>query len=644
MGIKTVEPGTKKSKAVAEKTSLRWFSQPTSKGAASSLYAAATSTELWSYNRRQLSLVCTRYMTDRTIPAVYGFAMSQRASSLAATLNNAIYSPPVFNVIATAADVLSTRIWKNRPFITVTPNNGDFKARQAAKNLGIYVDGLFEQLDFWNTVEQIGIDCMTTGTGIIKVSEGLDKQIKLTRVLESEVLISEEEAAYGNPRSMIQRVFLNREDLASMYKDDPAALAAITKAAPVFAGFSYGSDPDYNDIIPLIEGWRLPLADGSPGRHILAVGDYPLVDESFTKDDFPFVVIRYKQLSFSWFGQGLAEQLLPIQREICRLTDAISENTKRMAWPRVLVHTSAQMNPNSLRGPGIVYWNGTQKPDFVSPTANSAEIYAYLESLIVRAFKRAGISEQAAGGVKPPGLDSGRALETWNQIDDARHIDLGQRLEGFVTRTAEKVIELASKLKPTVTTAGRTRQVIDWDEAKFVTNKFAIKAFPISRLSQTESARQQQIDDWYANGVITKLQQLKLQQVPDTQGFIDLATASSNDIQDTLDTIVETQTYVPPDPAQDLKEALQEAQSRYLLEKTYKSPRKVLNLLIQFKQAVADLLDLNNTPAAPDATSPANAAGIGIQPPAVPPQADPSVVVPPPAQVLPAQGLPGSGQ
>ncbi len=638
MGIETVDPQDKKSKAVAEKISLRWYSKETSKSAASSLFAAATAVELWSYNRYQLSIVCTRYMTDRAIPSIYGYAMSQRVSSLAATLNNAVYSPPVFNVIATAADVLSTRIWKNRPFITVTPNDGDYKARTAAKSLGIYVDGLFDQLDYWNLVETIGIDCMTTGTGIIKISEGLDGNIKLTRVLESEILISDEEAAFSNPKSMIQRVFVNKEDLAAKYKDDPDALAAIKSAASVFAGYSYNSEPNYSDIIPLVEGWRLPLPDGSPGRHMLCVGNYPLLDESYTDEDFPFVVIRYKQLSLSWFGQGLAEQLLPLQREICRVTDAISENTKRNAWPRVLVHTGAQMNPNSLKGPGIVYWNGTQKPDFVTPTANNQEIYQYLETLIVRAFKRAGISEQAAGGVKPPGLNSGRALETWNQIDDARHIDLGQRLEDFVTRTAEKVIKLASKLKPTVTTAGRTRQVIDWDEAKFITNKFAIKAFPISRLSQTESARQQQIDDWYANGVINKLQQLKLQQVPDTQGFIDLATASSNDIQDTLDTIVETQAYIPPDPAQDLKEALEAVQSRYLLEKTYKTPRKVLNLLLQWKQAVADLLQLNTvTPAAPQAVSPG---AIGIQPPTVTPQADPSVVAPPPVQVLPQQGQP----
>jgi len=628
-----------KGKAV-QSVSHRWFSEETSAGAASALMAAATSLELWSYQRREMSLLCTRYMTQRDLPATYGFAMSQRASNAAMTFRNAVFAPPVFNVIATAADVLSARIWKNRPFITITPNDGDFKARNAAKDLGAYVDGLFDKLGFWNILETVGIDCMTTGTGIVKISEGLDGEIKLTRVLDSEILINEVDAAYGDPRSLIQRVFLNREDLASAYKDDPEAVAAINSAACVFDGYSYsGSDSNNTDIIPLVEGWKLPLSDGTKGRHMLVVGNHALLDEKWTDKEFPFAVIRFKQLSFSWFGQGMAEQLLPIQRDINRLTATIQESQKRVAWPRVLIPSTAQVNPNSLYGPGIVSYHGQQPPSFVAPVANSPELYVYLETLIQRGFRRAGISEPAAAGAKPAGLNSGKALETWNQIDDARHIDLGQRLEDFVTCVAVKAIELASKLKPSVTTPGSRRQQIDWDEARFITNKFAIKAFPISRLSQTEAARQQQIDTWYANGVITKEQQLRLQQVPDTQGFVDLITASANDIQQTLDEIVQQQKYNPPDTAQDLKSALEAVQSRYLQEKTNKSPRKVLTLLLQWEQAVKDLISDASAPANDNGAPAQSPAGsVGLQAPATPPGGP----APPPAQVAPGQAPPAA--
>ena len=97
----------------------RWWNAPTSSLAAE-LTTAASMIERWSWNRRWLNMVCQRYVTGRDVQASYNFAMVRRPSALT-RLRNATWNPPNDNGIATCADVYSSRVWKNRPFVQVLP-------------------------------------------------------------------------------------------------------------------------------------------------------------------------------------------------------------------------------------------------------------------------------------------------------------------------------------------------------------------------------------------------------------------------------------------------------------------------------------------------------------------------------------------
>lgn len=610
----------------------RWWEE--SEGTvAGAMASAAGAIEKYGWPRRWLNLTCTRYMTGREMSSLYAYSMAKRPASLSRAYAAAEWRPPTDNVIATCADVFSARIWKQRPFIIVVPYAGNFKARVKAKKLARFCDAVFAEAKFWDTYELNGIDAMTTGDAFVKVHESLsDKgKIAITRVLADEILVNEEEALYGQPRSLLQRCFIHREELISKYGTTPALRDSIWKAPGAYPGLYFGGDLNAQDVVPFVEGWHLAGWNSQTdkeeeGRTVVAIGDVMLDDRKWTKNRFPFAHLQFKQLTTGYFGQGLAEQLLSYQAELNRYDEADWENQRRISWPRVLNPIGSMASKAALSGVsgGVIDHAPNMEPKFIFPEATSPLAEARRERIKRSAYRRAGISETAAAGEKPGGLNSGAAIMAWATVDDSRHVDLGQRGEDYVTDVANLVFDLAEEIKPKVRLPGRTVQEIAWDDVRMANNLYAARAFPMSRLPQLPAARQQTIANWYADGQIDKATKMRLEQVPDTEGYADIATAARDDIEMVLDAIVEEGDYLPPEPFEDLKAALSIAQSRYLQERARGCPEDRLDLLLHWIMQCDEQL--------------AEGAGVvGIQPPAVNPAA-------PPPQTTPSQGPPAQLQ
>jgi hypothetical protein len=159
----------------------------------------------------------------------------------------------------------------------------------------------------------------------------------------------------------------------------------------------------------------------------------------------------------------------------------------------------------------------------------------------------------------------------------------------------------------------------------------------MSRLPQLPAARLQQVADWYQDGIIDKSTKLRLEQVPDTQGYANLFTAAEDNIHRTIDLIIEDAEYEPPEPYQDLKKGIQIGQSRWLQERDRKTPQDRLDLLMQLVMQAQELTEQGNPPPTVgiQAREPfAPAAGAPPGGPAVPVGA-PGAAMPTPAQIAP---------
>ncbi len=589
----------------------------------------AISIEKWQWSHRYASLVYARYMSGRDTMGAYAYSVSARPYSVSLATDAAVWRPPTYNAIATVGDVYATRIFKNRPFIDCIPlGEGGFKGRVRAKKLTKFGDAVFYATKFWETCETLGYDCMEQGAGIIKTHEDQSKPGTMahTRVLADELLIDDIEGLYGDPHSILQRAFMHRRDVAELarrvIKDEKKleqALTAIKNAQSVQPAFG-PVDRSYSQIMPLIEGWSKPLGN-APGKHILVIQGFALINEAWTHRWFPFSILRFKPLTTNWKGQGLVEQCLPLQAELDRCMSSNSESNERVGYPRVFVEAGSQVGVESLAGlpGGVITYTGTA-PVFTTPPSIGADNLQWFNIIEQRLFKRAGISEAAAGGVKPQGLNSGAALMAWAQIDDTRHVDLSQRFESFVEDVFMKTCAVAEDVKPKVVCPGAYGQVIDWEDAKMTVNlddltssAFRARAFPMSRLPQTIAGREQQISDWLANGQITREQAMRAGLIPDTESLGDLQTAVQDAIDYQLDCIIDEGEFLAPNPFGDPALTLQTAQSRYLRESTLDTPKDRLRLLLQYIQCASDNISDASAPvpgpvglqgAAPAAPSP----------------------------------------
>ena len=613
------------SKKDATKTTSRkaanWATAP--KGPAGQASEAARMLQTWmdgienqSWARRWADYTFFRYMTGRpTGPASYSYSSTSRPAS-ANVYSRAVFQTPRYNVLRQCASALAVRLFKStRTFLQVNPiADGSFRDRVKAKGLTRWLDAAFYDLKLWPMIEKAGADSRMWGSGWLKVDVSPDKKsIKVTRVIKDEVVVDENETNASEwPKKLGIRVFMHREELEDAFGDIPGALEAIANAPKSNNGFYFG-DLDCTDILVLRESWALPVGKRK-GRHLLTIGNFALVDEEYTRDHYPLARLLFEDEGF--YGMGMAEMVLGLQREVDRVLAANWENVRRAAWPRIGIAAGSNVNEAQLADTsnGIYHYTGTA-PKFDFPKSIDPEMRAYLNETIQRIKDTFRLGDAMVTGQNPK-LTSGTAIDKMEDAADGAHVNLSQYIEDFVEQIGVLLVEAAEICKPVVTLPGRRIQQIKWDDVQIARSSYSLRAFPVGRLSQSIAVKQQQIQTWLAAGRISQATAMRLEQVPDVDGYQDLANASQDYIAMVLDLAIDDGVYSPIEPWCDLEAALEQIQSRYLTEKTQKTPQDRLDLVLHLMSQTQELIDEANPAPAPG-TGPA-AAGFGIQPPAGP--------------------------
>lgn len=591
------------------------------------LAGVAAHLESFDYERRSRNLVYARLSTNRDLPNIYGLSLTR---SNVRAMDFSDWRAPVFNVVGSSVETLVNKVGRNKPWILFLTDGGDFSARIAGKKWSRFTDGVFHETDTYRLTRQACQDALTYGDGLVKVTASLDgKSIVHDVVLPDEILIDPWDALYFGkwPRSLIHRTFVSRTELLSIFGDDEKAKFAIETApgsyqGPMWAGPTTNAQ---TAMVAVIEAWKLPDADGTPGRHVLCISDkIALVDEKYKRTRFPFAKMSCVSAGRGFWNIGIPEILGPFQANINRTQAVIDECQRRMATGRWLVPTTSGVTDDSLgsRAAGIIRHNPGQPPTFVVPSAVPPELYQHLETTISRAYKRVGISELAAQAMKPAGLNSGEALRAFESSESERYVTLGMALEDFCVDIAKLDLELAEEIKPTVK-APRSGgiDVIDWKEIQGLKTKDAVmKAFPISSLPSSPAGRLQRAAEMFQTGQISKDDYLRIIDYPDTDAIIELQTASRDAIDWMLDRIVEDGVYESPEPYMDLALAITVAQNRYLRERTKSCPEDRLELLRRFMDTAKELQGAATPPApgGPLAVTPAQATAGGLAPPLPP--------------------------
>jgi len=507
---------------------------------------------------------------------------------------NSLRNRVSLNVVQSMVDTAVSKMTKNKPRPLFLTEGGKWDLKQKAKKLTKFVDGTFSATDFYTEGEKAFKDSAIFGTGAVKIYPENDN-IKAERVFIEEIVLDDVESYYGKPRQMHQIKHIHKEVLIQMF---PKQEVMIERANNDDDKYSTSYVKQAKNLIRVIESWHLPSGkNAKDGRHSIVISNAKLLDEDYEKDYFPFVFFRWNDRPVGFFGQGIAEQLAGLQLEINKLLRTIQVAMHLVSIPKVLVEASSKIvsaHINNKIG-GIIKYAGT-KPEFGNLGQISPDLFTQVDRLYARSFEIIGISQLSAESKKPTGLDSGKALREFNDIESERFLSVGKSYEKAYMNAAKIMIDIAKDLYADnkdleVQVKGRKFiETIKWSEVDLKDEKFLMDVFPTSALSRTPAGRLQDIQDLIDAGFIGKEAGLKLLDFPDLEGEMNMLNADANNLDRIIEEMIEKGNYVPPEPYQNLENGIRKMQQAYLMFKNEGAPEKRLEHLRQWMEDAQGLI------------------------------------------------------
>ena len=557
----------------------RWWAAPADERAQAIAGIVKQISEYDSKRQTQYQ-ISTRLYGNSNLMGLNGLSYSKIMAT-----QNALKDRLSYNVVQSAIDTITAKIAKNKPKPLFLTSGGDSKLQRKAKKLDQFIDGIFYENDAYHLGTQIFRDACVFGDGFVHVYDHYGR-VKYERVIPSELYVDWVEAFYGEPRQLHRVKNVDRLVLIDMFPSKKEAILSANSASADLLG----QYQNIADQITVVESWHLPSGpDAKDGRHCIIIQEATLFDEEYKKDFFPFAQLPWCRRMYGWWGQGLSEQIQNIQLEINKILWVIQRSFHLAGSFKIFLENGSKIVKEHLSNDigGIVTYTGTA-PQYVVPQIVAPEMYQHLTRLKGDAFEQAGISMLSAASQKPSGLNSGKALREFNDIESDRFMTVGQEYERFFLNLAKISIDLAKdiyqedKKYPVKVPGKKFIETIDWKEIDLEDDEYVMKAFPVSSLPNEPAGRLQTITEYTQAGFIQPRTARRLLDFPDLDQVEDLANAKEDYIQKILDQITEDGEYTDPEPLDDLQLCLEMSLEYYQQGKLQNLDEDKLDLLRNF--------------------------------------------------------------
>jgi len=469
---------------------------------------------------------------------------------------------PTFNLVSVATDTLVSRIGQNEPTPKFLTDGGDYRERHLAQQLNQFILGEFYQTKAYIKGKKMFRDGLVMGSGALKVYEGHDDKVQVDRVMTTDLYVDDNDALNGEPQQLIQLKLMDRDKLAA---NNPKAAGIIDATPQSYPDNSPDSGRTTADQVMVFEAWKLPSGDDQkapgyiPGRHVIATASGIIFEEKWHKPKFPFVFFNYSDPFLGFWGQGLATRLFGTQLSLNRILHVISKAIMLVGVPRVFIDQSSKVvkaHQNNEIGVLVTY-SGT-KPSYEVAPCNAPELYAERDKLISYGLKQEGISDMQATGEKPRGLDSGEAVRSFEDVNDARFSETSKKydqifvdLAYLIVDTARDIANRTGKYQTVYPNKDGTKE-IDLPKMSILDDPFVIQCFSESSLPRSPAGRIAAITERVQSGMLTVKEGRRLMHYEDLEQDEKLDNASEERIFKYLDEIVEDGKYTPPDIFMDL--------------------------------------------------------------------------------------------
>ncbi len=431
--------------------------------------------------------------------------------------------PVKLNFARNAVDFVHTKICSETPAIVATERGGGYQAERQAELLTEYIDQLTDSSELMSLLPRAALSALRTGTAVIK-THGNGGHPGCELVPAEWVHVDAVESRCGDPRSIYERRPVSRRYLLDRWcpqrhEDEEqstleaAIIAAPSSRDPLDLNLTSASD-SMVDLVDVYEAWALPedVKDATPGRHVVCLGNFTLLDDDWTIPRFPhaFYGIDPAPIGRGFWAQGLLSQLDESQAEIDFLLAQVSEQI-RMSKLRVFIQRGSAVNEDALtdvREGAIVEFDGTI-PHFQTPTAVSREALEHIQWLVKELYETAGMSEQGASSQKPSGVNSGRAILFFHDFQTKRFIDLVKRYGDFCVDVIDRLLDRADECHTDVEEESEEAEVktndddrLSWSKVRMDRKAFKVHLETISAVATSYAGRMQRIEQMIAQGQI----------------------------------------------------------------------------------------------------------------------------------------------
>lgn len=584
------------------------------------VFAVVSQIKEWQNYRSLQNLRYARLYSNMDMIGLHagGFA---RINDPAAFLTNMIS----YNVIKSCIDTAASKLGAKRPRPLFLTDDGDWSLQRRAELLTSFFEGLFDTMGTGlgdaRTLYGIGrrgfVDAGIFGTGATKLyTDKEERTVKAERILIEEIIVDDTEGMYEQPRQLHQEKMAFREVLCDLF---PKKADKIILAKSMLGQYESQSAAD---MIRVVESWHIPSGgNASDGRRCISVDGCTIEVDDWKKDYFPFLFQRWNPRILGFYGQGLAEELLPIQLEINKMLRTIAIAQHLMCTPQVWLEVQNQQVVNHIDNEigGIRYYTG-QPPVFTTPSAMPGEFYQHLENLYKKAFEITGTSQMSATSTKPKGLDSKVALREWQDIESDRFQNVGLRYQDWYMDATYMAMDMMEDLskdggkdpKVRVGSMDASRE-IGWKEVRIAKEKLKLRAFPTDILPSQPAAKLEKVQELTQAGYFDREESLELLEFPDIRSVTSYKTAGRQVVRKVLEFIVEKAEYMPPEPYMPLQLARNLSQAYYNKGKLGNMPEDRLELLQRFMDDTQALIEQQK--AAESGASPGPAPGGEPTPP-----------------------------
>lgn len=490
-----------------------------------------------------------------------------------------------YNVCQSVVDTITAKIAKNKPKPMFLTSGGDHKIQRKAKKLDKFVEGIFYE----NSAHRLGTDVFRDacvwGNGFVHVF-AQNGHVKFERVIASEIYVDWVDGFYGEPRQLHRVKNVDRAVLCDMFPDKKTLILTANSALDNITGVAR----NIADQVTVVESWHLRSGpEATDGMHTINLVEGNLFEEKWEKDYFPFANLAWSKRLFGFWGQGLVEQIQNIQLEINKILWVIQRSFHLAGSFKILIENGSKIVKEHLSNDigAIVSYSGTP-PQYVVPQIVASEMYGHLQNLKNSAYEQAGISQLSASAQKPAGLNSGKALREYNDIESDRFMTVGQAYENFFLDLAKLTVDCAKDIfeddkKLSVKVPGtKFIETIDWKEVDLEDDEYVMKIFPVSSLPQEPAGRLATIQEYIQAGFINPRTGRKLLDFPDLEQIEDLANSAEDYLMKILDKMVDDGEFTPPEPYDDLGLARELALQYYSQGKINNLDEDKLDLLRQF--------------------------------------------------------------